>query len=534
MTYRSLWSPLRIHIGFNFYGAGNIGDDLMLGGLIKSLGSLNNRVELTCCTPFDISSQRLRFPELTWLPDDEKNRALAIDNAHVWLGLGDTPFQNACGLWMRDHLLAQWAEVSNRGIPMFYLGVGAEGKEVLNDPGFRALVVRAEKIWCRDKTSQAWISPHAHCCVSTGADVCHAYFGNVSSARPTGSRHVDLGLVLAFENPEQHLDIAAVSASMLAHGDLAWIVQEVRNFYGTEQNILERLPENLRNRANVAKPDYHRAPSVADLLDAWPTPNVLASSRYHALCTMAWRGSKLVAIERSGKLNGAAEDLGIPLVHCSALNDGIARARSVESGRLNELADVSSEMLRSFWRTVGVLPAHKQRSATKQIAVAAVSADGQSSSTLNPLLEGLRDLWPTAAITMYVAKNALKLGDLCPCVDEIVPIDDSAVLRSNSDTIPKYDLLFVPAFFAAATIELDLVKQLDADQKWGFVNSGSYSALTHAVQTNKSSNDPYDVNLALLGAFLPRSVRGNSRRSNRWGPLARLLSPKARRNPLNP
>jgi hypothetical protein len=96
----------------------------------------------------------------------------------------------------------------------------------------------------------------------------------------------------------------------------------------------------------------------------------------------------------------------------------------------------------------------------------------------------------------------------------------------------KYDLLFVPAFAREVATELDLVKHLDAEQKWGFVDGVSSSALTHAIKASTSSNDGHGVNVALLGAFLPRSIRGNSRRANRLCRLARFLSAKARRNPF--
>ena len=55
--------PLRLHVGHHFYGAGNLGDDLMLAGLLAAAAErfgLSSAPQFTCCIPFDPAPQRLR------------------------------------------------------------------------------------------------------------------------------------------------------------------------------------------------------------------------------------------------------------------------------------------------------------------------------------------------------------------------------------------------------------------------------------------------------------------------------------------
>jgi hypothetical protein len=58
---------LRIHIGHHFFGAGNIGDDLMIAGFLDALNSCQRDFTLSCAIPFDTGSQGIRFPEVNWL-----------------------------------------------------------------------------------------------------------------------------------------------------------------------------------------------------------------------------------------------------------------------------------------------------------------------------------------------------------------------------------------------------------------------------------------------------------------------------------
>ena len=149
-------SPLHVHIGHHFFGAGNLGDDLMLAGFLAAARpAILSEMKLTCCIPHDAASQRLRFPEIEWLPYDDATRGAAIAQCDLWLGLGDTPFQVVVGSWFLDHLAQEAAACRRHGKPMFYLGVGVNEREVADEPRMRVLVGQAEQIWTRDEDSAA-------------------------------------------------------------------------------------------------------------------------------------------------------------------------------------------------------------------------------------------------------------------------------------------------------------------------------------------------------------------------------------------
>ena len=154
-------SKLRVHIGHHFFGSGNLGDDLMLAGFLEAARpAFLARATLTCCIPHERACQRRRFPEIEWLPYDEVTRAACIRRADVWLGLGDTPFQAIGGhTWFLDHLCQEAAWCRSTRVPMYYLGVGVNEREVVDFPQMRGLIDQAEHLWMRDDDSVEMLAP---------------------------------------------------------------------------------------------------------------------------------------------------------------------------------------------------------------------------------------------------------------------------------------------------------------------------------------------------------------------------------------
>src|SRR5213080_4514018 len=126
--------PLRIHIGHHFFGSGNIGDDLMLAGFLRAVERSGVAVELTCATACDAGSQRARFPQVTWMGYDLQTRQRCIRECDVWCGVGDSPFQTDSGPWFLDHLTQDVALCDEYGKGMFFLGVGVNDLEAMQDP----------------------------------------------------------------------------------------------------------------------------------------------------------------------------------------------------------------------------------------------------------------------------------------------------------------------------------------------------------------------------------------------------------------
>ena len=94
---------VQVFLNFDFYGAGNVGDDLMLAGFLRAL---KPDLDLCCALQWDCASQRRRFPRIDWeqLPPGAVSRI--PDGVSLVLGLGDTPVQIQSGRWMLEKLLA--------------------------------------------------------------------------------------------------------------------------------------------------------------------------------------------------------------------------------------------------------------------------------------------------------------------------------------------------------------------------------------------------------------------------------------------
>lgn len=116
-----------------------------------------------------------------------------------------------------------------------------------------------------------------------------------------------------------------------------WLVQEVRALDGSEREILALLPAAVRDRLEVRCPDYAHD-SLDALLNGWGTPEVLVTSRYHGALAGAWAGSRILIVERNGKLSGLAAQLGCPSV-------GDLRANPDVLGRRYPAAAIGRDIL---------------------------------------------------------------------------------------------------------------------------------------------------------------------------------------------
>lgn len=344
-----------IHLGFHFYGAGNIGDDLMISGFLNVPALSANRPRLTCCTPFDIESQRIRFPEIEWFPYDDATRRELIKTCDVWLGLGDTPFQTDCGGWFFDHLKFEFAAIEEYGKPAYMLCVGVNNHAAAENPETAAILDRLRHTWTRDLASAdalakvaGWFRIHP------AADLAHLvdYPPQASHRHPDGE---PLILVIHSED-ETHIDINALDAAILAHpGPVYWYCQEVREFGANERATYAKLAENTRAKLKFILPDYHRAP-LADLIGLFQQGGVCLTCRYHSAILSAWMGLRVAVFARNAKLDGAIGQLG--LARAASLRDiadiqaAIADARPVDRIRLHGLKISAQSACDSFFAMI--------------------------------------------------------------------------------------------------------------------------------------------------------------------------------------
>jgi polysaccharide pyruvyl transferase WcaK-like protein len=342
----------RIFVGHNFFGAGNFGDDLMLAGF---LSAAPDDVELIVCTPHDIFSQIARFPHVRWLPEDAEVRQRALRDADIWLGLGDTPFQLDSGPWLLDHNLRDAELCTVLGKPMYFVGVGCESPAAAADPRARATLAAAEHIWVRDERSLATLRPYVEQTrISLGADLSHlSLAGRARPPREAGT----VGLLLAFED-RSRVDLAVVERFITAGsvGSARWLVQEARPLPFVERWLLSELRPDVRARLRIMDVDYRNA-TIEQFLDAFGTPEVTITSRYHGALIAAWHDSKVLVVPRSAKLQGIADEFALGQVDridsLPALESFVRDARSVPREHLLAARDRAQAMCGEFFRVLG-------------------------------------------------------------------------------------------------------------------------------------------------------------------------------------
>jgi polysaccharide pyruvyl transferase WcaK-like protein len=352
-------TSLAIHLGFHFYGTGNFGDDLMVDGFLGLLDQWHLGFRWTGAIAGDIGSQSRRFPQVRWMPATLAHRAQAIAEADVWLGLGSTPFQTDSGPWLLDYLSTEVDLCLRHDKPMFLLGVGVGDREALLDPRARKIVDAARMIWTRDDRSAELLSTIAHSDkIIAGADLAH-----LSLMRQVLSPHdaTSIGWLLHFENSSL-LDQEVLEGLLAEHGG-RWLVQEVRELEGSERATLARLSAESRRAVDVHIPDYKQATSTRELIDAWPMPATLVSSRYHGLLVGAWAGSRVVAVERNEKLIGGALSLGcerlVSLRDRRLIEDALQKARIVPRPVLCRQAELAESACRHFLSFLADEPARR-------------------------------------------------------------------------------------------------------------------------------------------------------------------------------
>ena len=346
----------KIHIGHHFFGAGNVGDDLMMAGFLTQVNRFSVGAQLTCSIPFPLPSQQKRFPGVQWYPYDRTQRERCIRDCDVWLGLGDTPFQMVVGPWFLDHLVEDMELCQHYGKPMYFLGVGVNDSQALQANQARKILDYATHVWTRDALSAQMISQVAGATkVTEGADLAHLWLRQ----QVTGPVEANvLGYTLNFElagmfSPEAMKQLLL----MMPLWQHRWLIQEVRKLPGSELSLLEALDKESLRQLRLCIPDYQQS-SMEQLLNCWGAPEVLVSSRYHCLLAGAWAGCRMLPVIRSEKLRGICAQLDIPgmdnFLAASTLADKIAQTKVVSRERLQQLGKLAEDSCWQFYVSAGI------------------------------------------------------------------------------------------------------------------------------------------------------------------------------------
>jgi polysaccharide pyruvyl transferase WcaK-like protein len=343
---------MRIHIGHHFYGAGNFGDDLMMAGFLRAWTEWGSPGDLTCSIPFDRDCQQRRFPQVAWLPYDAAAREHAIRHCTVWLGLGGPAFETESGPWMLEHQKLEIELCRRYRKPMFFLCVGVSNRESLDEPVSQAVLDQVEHIWTRDRLVAEMlrsVCPSGK--ITAGADLAHLCLSEEAPQRIDRDR---LGWVIHFDNTSLlHPPAVAAAIERLRERQHCWLVQEIRELPGSELATLAALPETVRATLQVCLPDYG-ANAAANLPAAWPACGTMITSRFHGAMVAAWRGARVVVLERDDKLRGAAQTLGCKSLSSARDADelcaAIAASSPVERSLLEEQQDIAWRCCAAFFR----------------------------------------------------------------------------------------------------------------------------------------------------------------------------------------
>ena len=341
----------RLFIGNDYFGAGNVGDDLTLAGFVSAVAQ-HPEMQLSACTAYDRAGVQRRFPEIRWLPGGETARDEAVRNADAWVAVGDTPFQLDSGAWLLDRNERERRRCAAFATPMYLLGVGCESSEAARDPRSTALLAAAECVWTRDAYTAGTLRPFVDAArLYPGADLAHLALGYEPD--PPSPDPGVVGMLLAFERYDQFdLDELARFIERRPSERTRWLVQEVRALPHLERWILEHLPSAAAAKLAAMEFDYSTV-TIEEYLRAFGAPEVTITSRYHGAVVAAWHGSKVLIVSRSRKLQGVADELALPRIDRvsshAAMEAALASAAVVPRERLDRLRDRAAAMCDAFF-----------------------------------------------------------------------------------------------------------------------------------------------------------------------------------------
>lgn len=307
-------------IAFDFWGAGNFGDDLMMDGFLRAIKHFGFDYEgrLVSFISSGLESQRIRFPHVKWVGADEEMQHKYLTSANIILGVGDTPFQFTCGDWFLRRLQRIVRTIAGDA-QLVFINVGAEEEALKAADGFRDVLRRVSRCSTRDALSLSVLNRLNGCVderVCKGGDLASISLRAIA-ADVCPNRRFPLGVILGSDTlSERDLCAAKTFLGGLA-GPIAFITGDSRDASGFEYQLFrswtKQLFSPMRKKLVLMRPRYDRC-DLKDLIRPVAECEVVLSSRFHGILTAAWMGRRVAAIGRSSKVTALAEQLCIPCV----------------------------------------------------------------------------------------------------------------------------------------------------------------------------------------------------------------------------
>jgi polysaccharide pyruvyl transferase WcaK-like protein len=308
---------------FDFWGAGNMGDDLMVDGFLRGLQQLQpaGLKTVTCLCGYDIASQQRRFPQINWIETkDDAAFQLALDQAKTIIGFGGTPFQLTSGDWLLRHIIRIFSQIK-REKNVIFINVGAETEIFPRADEFAAILRRINHCSARDAFSHRILTDlgvKGASEIHIGGDLANISLPHLVKLVSPEKKY-SLGIVLGFDTlSNEDLDMTKrFLKGRQSKTRTAFITGDSRDGIGFEYHLYKSWTRHwfsiLKRKLSLERPDYTVC-SMEDLVRPFAQCETIISSRYHGLLTAAWFGCKVAAIGRSSKVVALAAALGVPVV----------------------------------------------------------------------------------------------------------------------------------------------------------------------------------------------------------------------------
>ncbi len=336
----------KVFLSFDFYGAGNIGDDLMLEGFLDCF--TDSEIDFRSCVPRNYLHQQYRFQKVKFA--DEKKRFEASEECKVWIGVGDTPVQVKSGDWFINRLESDLQQINRTNPEYYFAGIGAEKEAAGRKDTFVKILSKVNHIWTRDTASSDILLNDFEISsdkISTSSDLANISLSRIfRDNEDFKNRRYELGFCYYDENSDgEDLKNAGSFLKKFRRGKILLFGNEVNkkgNFeYALYERMFSGINKYLHRNVKIYTPDYFAKVKTEDLVSHYSECKTVMTSRYHALLTAAWAGCRVVSIERSSKVTALSEELGIKEIKKpftqEKLEQGFEEAKEVDRNKLMQM-----------------------------------------------------------------------------------------------------------------------------------------------------------------------------------------------------
>jgi polysaccharide pyruvyl transferase WcaK-like protein len=347
---------------FNFWGAGNMGDDLMLAGFLQALDQLgvSYKGRLSSLCSHNVASQTIRFPKVNWI-DSSTSQGWRVALAHTELvvGLGDTPFQLTSGDWSLKHL-EEVCKCIPAGAETVFINIGAEQECLSRAKEFAAILHYVSRCSTRDSFSHSVlrkVSGNSNTQLSVGGDLANISHESISRKMSSNGKY-KLGIIVGYDTLST-ADLSAIKEAINATGGpVAFITGDCRDGPGFEFELFNSWTKPflspLRRKLQLRRPDYALC-TLLELVQPVAECEVVLSSRLHGLLAAAWLGCRVAALGRSSKVVALAKECNIPCIEppfdSERIREVIKNASVVDRIRLKQFKEESLDGILAckFW-----------------------------------------------------------------------------------------------------------------------------------------------------------------------------------------